>query len=58
MKERIVIPERLQGRVERLVRDHAKAQRTSEQDARRVVEMAILQQGVEALERRAAEEGS
>ncbi len=57
MKDRITVPERLRGRVERLVRDHAKAERTSEQDARRTVEMAIMQHGVLALEREAAEDG-
>lgn len=57
MKERIVVPERMRARVEGLVRAHAKALKTSEADARRIVEIAVIQNGVEALERRAAEEG-
>lgn len=56
MKERIAVPERMQARVEGLVRSHAKALKTSEADARRMIEIAIIQVGVTELERRAREE--
>ena len=55
MKERILVPPGLQSRIEGLVRAHARALRTTEEDARRVVEIAIVQAGVAALEARAEE---
>lgn len=56
MKDRITIPEGLKRRVDGLVKRHAKALKTSEQDARRVVEISIIQSGIEQLEQRAREE--
>lgn len=58
MKDRIIVPEGLKNRVDGLVRHHAKVLRTSEADARRTVEIAILQQGIDVLERRASDEVS
>lgn len=57
MKDRIVVPERMRARVEGLVKQHAKALKTSEADARRLVEIAIVQRGVDALEQQAKAEG-
>jgi hypothetical protein len=50
LKERILIPPMLQPKIEGLVRKHAKALKTTEADARRVVEVSIIQAGIAALE--------
>ena len=57
MKERILIPPGLQPRIEGLVKKHAKALKTSEGDARRIVEQAIIQRGIASLELAADLEG-
>ena len=56
MKERLLIPERLRGRIERLVKARMESAQEDEILARRAVEYGIMQQGVEALERRVQEE--
>jgi hypothetical protein len=50
MKERILIPPGLQGRIDGLVRAHARALATTEEDARRFLEIGIITRGVHALE--------
>lgn len=47
----IDIPPRLAPRVDELVNRHAEAFGTTVEDARRVVEIAIMQKGVLALEK-------
>lgn len=56
MKERIVIPDRLRGRVEKLVRARMAAAKEDEGLARATVEQSLLLAGVVALERKAAHE--
>ena len=51
MKERILIPERLRARIERLVQARMRAAHEDEILARRTVEHSVVKAGVEALER-------
>jgi hypothetical protein len=50
-KERIFIPPGLHGRFEKLVEREAKELGTTEEDARRLVEIAVLTRGIAFLER-------
>lgn len=53
MKDRILVPERLKGRIERLVRARMAAAHEDEALARKTVEYGLMQAGVEQLEKRA-----
>lgn len=57
MKERILVPVGLQRRLEALVKAYAKDLATTEGDARRVVEVAVFQRGLDALEQDRREAG-
>lgn len=50
MKELVRVPPGLRSRIQRLVEYYAKQLGTTEEDARRTVEVAILTRGVAALE--------
>lgn len=58
MKERLLVPDRLRGRIEKLVRARMAAAKEDEGLARQTVEHSLLLAGIVALERRASEEGS
>lgn len=57
MKELVRVPPGLRSRIQRLVEHYAKQLQTSEEDARRAVELAMLQRGLESLERERREAG-
>jgi hypothetical protein len=50
LKELLRVPQGLQGRLEKLVRQQAEALGTTAEDARRVVEVALIQRGLASLE--------
>jgi hypothetical protein len=50
---RIKVPENLEVRINRLVKDYAKRFGETEERARRTIEIGLLQRGVEAFEQEA-----
>jgi hypothetical protein len=50
---RIKVPDNLQPRIDRLVKDYAKRLGETEDRARRAVELGLLQRGIEAFEQEA-----